>query len=138
MIFSNLKIQFIKYFITGLSGTILDIGTLYIFKDLFHLRAVIAVMINQIIVVFYVFTLNKYWSFKSNGGLTHLQFIRFLSVMGLNYIIAIVWMWFWHDIFNYNYLLVRLTNIILSVSWNFLIYKYWVYQQERSIISLDV
>ncbi len=123
----NFKTQFIRYFITGLSGTVLDIGSLYIFKSLLGWRAVIAVMINQLLVIAYVFTLNKYWSFKANGGITHKQFIRFVLVMGMNYIIAVSWIWFWHELFGYNYLIARLVNIILAVSWNFLLYRYWVY-----------
>ncbi len=35
-----------------------------------------------------------------------------------------------------DYKLVRISNIIIAVAWNFLIYKYWVYKQDEMPVVL--
>ena len=122
--------QFVKYFITGLGAVVLDILSLYLLKEYLGLRPVWAVVINQVFILNYVFFVNKHWSFKSRG-LTRLEIARFLMVAGLNYVVAIVWMYLFNEFLNFNYLLVRIFNVALSVAWNFLLYKYWVYRPKN-------
>lgn len=122
--------QFIRYFMIGCSGVILDMGTLYIFKEFFHLSPVLAVILNQLLITGYIFTLNKYWAFKA-VGLSPKQLIRFLIIMSANYFFAVSWMWFWNHQLHFNYLLVRLVNIALCVTWNFLLYKLWVFKRDQ-------
>ncbi|MFH1292050.1 MAG: GtrA family protein [bacterium] len=126
--FWNARDQFIRYFITGASGVVLDIGTLYLFKEYFGLEPVMAVVVNQFLIIIYIFSLNKFWAFKAQG-MARQQFIRFSMIVLFNYLFAIMWMWVWSDLFVLHYLSVRLANIVLSVSWNFLLYKHWVYKK---------
>ena len=118
--------EFIKYFIIGCSAVVLDIGTLFIFKNFLGLSAVMSVVVNQLIICNYVFFLNKYWVF-SNRNQVAKQIIKYYLLALFNYLIAIIWMWFFHDILGQNYLLVRISNIALSVVWNFLLYKFVIY-----------
>ena len=122
----SIRKQLTHYFITGISAFILDISTLLLFTEIFHWRPYIAVVANQIITTIYVFSLNKYWTFKSRSQ-TGRQIFRFSVVYLYNYIFAIVWMWVGSEKLGHNYLGVRIANIILSVLWNFLLYKYFVY-----------
>ncbi len=124
----SIRKQFINYFITGFSGTFIDLGTFYLFNSVWHWRPVCAVVLNQLIILSYVFLLNKYWTFKARG-MAHRQVARFFILFVFNYSFAIIWMWFWGEWLNYNANWVRLCNIILAVSWNFFIYKYWVYKE---------
>ncbi|MDO9510012.1 MAG: GtrA family protein [Candidatus Magasanikbacteria bacterium] len=128
--------QFIKYFVIGVSGTVLDILSLWILKEFFGLLPVVAVIVNQIFMLLYIFFLNKKISFKV-GGIAHQQMIRFLIVAGGNYLFAILWMWLFNYNFGYNYLLVRIVNIILAVSWNFLLYREWVYKVTSDKIKVE-
>ncbi|MCX6779828.1 MAG: GtrA family protein, partial [Candidatus Magasanikbacteria bacterium] len=82
----------------------------------------------------YIFNLNKRWAFKS-GGQTHKEVQRYFILYIFNYIFAIVWMWVWHNHFGFEPKLVRLTNIILAVSWNFLLYKYFVYSDKSAPVN---
>lgn len=134
--FWSMRHQFSRYFVVGLSALILDIGTLYLLKEFLDLRPVMAVVINGIFMLNYVFFLNKHWTFKS-GGVTHKQMIRFFILAGGNYGISIGWMFIFNEKVGINYLLVRISNIALAVAWNFLLYKYWVYKREEPPIALD-
>lgn len=127
--------QFIRYFIIGISGTVLDILTLWILKEFFDLLPVIAVVINQIFILLYIFLLNKKFSFQARGD-TRKQMIRFFVLAGANYLFAISWMWLWSQYFGYNYLLVRICNIVLAVAWNFWLYKEWVYKVRNDQVPM--
>ena len=128
LLVNSSKQQFFRYFITGVSGFVLDIITLYIFRELLGFDPVYSVALNQIIMIAYLFTLNKVYSFRVNGH-TKTQLMKFVTVMGFNYVVAVVWMWFWNERLALEYVYtIRVVNIVLSVSWNFLLYKFWVYK----------
>lgn len=125
--------QFARYFIVGFSGVFLDVGTLFLMKEYLHLRPVAAVVINGFFLLNYIFFLNKHWTFKSAGA-TRAQALRFLVLAGFNYFVSIGWMFIFNEKLGINYLLARVLNIALSVAWNFLLYKYWVYKREESAV----
>lgn len=124
----SLHFQFIKYFATGLSAFALDMLTLFALKDGLGLTPTWAIVINQILLFNFVFFVNKLWSFKVEG-MTHKQMVRYLMVSGFNYLFSVAWMWSFTEHFGFNYLVVRTANIILAVSWNFLLYKFFVYKK---------
>ncbi|MFH1790081.1 MAG: GtrA family protein [bacterium] len=119
--------EFVKYSVVGSTGVLLDLSTLFALNEYLRVNAVYAVAVNQIVVIGYVFFLNKYWTFKSDG-MTVQQLGRFLILMLCNYLLAITWMWFFTESLSMHFLLARIFNIALGVSWNFLLYKYWVYK----------
>lgn len=126
--FLSSRKQLVRYFITGVSGVFFDLLTLYILKEFFKLGPVWAVAINQLIMYTYVFLMNKYWTFGVRG-MTHRQMIKFYSLAIVNYLFSITWMWILNNRLGVNYLVARTGNIGLSTSWNFLLYKLWVYRQ---------
>lgn len=140
----SLRVQFAKYFVIGFSAFVLDISTLFLFKEYLHLTAVEAVVLNQVLILNYVFFLNKYWTFKVQG-VTRAQIVRFYCVAGVNYGISVVWMWFFTEYHHfaiieparYNYLLFRAVNIALAVAWNFLLYKFWVYKAVPLPVGIE-
>lgn len=129
------RIQFSRYFAVGISGVVVDLTTLWFLIDILGFGAVFSLMINQVVVFLYAFNLNKHWAFKSTGS-TKKEAKRYLLVYLFNYLFAIVWMYVWHDIYGFEPKLVRLLNIALSVSWNFLLYKYFVYSDKISGIKV--
>ena len=120
--------QILRYFATGVSAVILDIFTLFVFKEYFHLSPVLAVVVNQILMLNYVFFINKYWSFEEKSGASHKQMLRFFILATFNYGFSVFCMWGLNQRLGFNYLLVRLFSIALMTSWNFLFYKFWVYR----------
>lgn len=129
--------QFIKYFLVGISGLALDIGLLWVLKEKWHVRATTALVFSQIVVLSYNFTLNKYWAFGSKG-LSHRQLVRYLITVGGNYIFSIVCMWIFNERLGFNYVLVRLVSIASMVSWNFLLYRFWIFPHLIPATVVDV
>lgn len=119
--------QFLRYAVVGTSGTALDLGSLYILRNLLGWSPTLSVVVNQVFIIAYNFSLNKYWSFKSQA-IPHRQFVRYLVLTAMNYIIAVSVMHFFAEIHGYDALLVRVVNIVASVAWNFVLFKKWVYK----------
>lgn len=122
------KAAFIRYFFTGITGLVIDVGLLYVAKEYFGIRPVLALFGTQAIMIVYIFFMNRHWSFRSTEVSTHRQFSRFLVVLAGNYVVSIVFMYLGHDVLGIHYQIVRIGTVALSVSWNFLLYNYWVYR----------
>lgn len=129
--FWSLRREFAKYFIVGFSGLFFDMGSLILFKEKFGMAPVVAVILNQIILLNYNFLLNKYWSFR-NKAMPHKQLVRYLTLAGFNYLFAVGAMYVFNHIWEFDYRLVRILTIAVMVSWNFFLYKYWIYKVENT------
>lgn len=121
--------EFLRYFVVGFTSVLLDISTLYCFKEFLGLSALLSVIINQLLIYNYVFLLNKFWVFSNKSAILE-QVFRYGLVALFNYLVSIAWMWFFYNNQGFNYLLVRLSNIILAVAWNFLLYRFFVYKNK--------
>jgi putative flippase GtrA len=121
--------QLIKYFIVGLISVVLDIYSLVLIKEALAINPVAAVALNQLLIIFFNFALNKYWSF-GNRNLPYRQFVRYLILTAFDYGFGILTMYLFHQLLGLNYLIVRLATIAVMVSWNFLLYKFWIYRHE--------
>jgi putative flippase GtrA len=126
--------EFAKYFIVGISGVVIDMGLLVLFKEVFAIPPVWAVVIIQLLMIVYIFLLNKYWSFR-NKEVDHRQLVRFLILAGFNYLFSVLVMYIFNDLLGFEYKLVRLATIAVMVSWNFFLYKHWVYANNSHILS---
>jgi putative flippase GtrA len=124
----SVRKEFVKYFLVGITAVVFDMGTLIAFKELLGIPAIVAVVLNQIAVLGYVFTVNKRWSFR-NTDMPHRQMVRFALLASFNYCFSVAVMYlFNHRFFTFDYRAVRIGTIMVMVPWNFLLYKYWVYR----------
>ena len=121
--------QFAKYVFVGLTGVVLDMGSLIFLKETAGLTPILAVVINQVFLLSYNFTLNKYWSFRS-GAMPSTQLARYLVVAGANYGCSVLAMYVFYHVYGFDYRMVRLLTIAALVGCNFLLYKHWVYSGE--------
>jgi putative flippase GtrA len=134
--FWSMRRQFARYFIVGFSALFLDVGSLYVLSDLWHVIPYVAIAINGVFMINYVFFLNKYWTFKSTG-VTHKQIVRFFILSAVNYVISVSWMYLFNEKLGINHLIARVSNIALAVAWNFVLYKYWVYKSGTQPATIE-
>lgn len=125
----SVRREFVKYFFVGISGFILDLGSLMLLKQVFGFSAVAAVVVNQPVVLLYNFSLNKWWSFR-NRALPYKQIVKYLSIAILNYFFSVTAMYVLHDVLYLDYRLARVVTVAAMVPVNFLLYKYWVYRPD--------
>lgn len=127
----SMRHEFVKYFVVGVSGVIIDLGTLIFFKQAFGFSGIVSVACNQALVLIYNFLLNKYWSFR-NRALPGRQIVRYATLAALNYIFSIGVMYVGNGLLGIDYRLVRIATIIIMVPVNFFAYKFWVYRKDVS------
>lgn len=120
------RYQILKYLITGGSGFVLDMSTLWLLKEKFGLRPTEAVVVNQIFMVVYLFLFYKFWAFRARG-ITHKQLVKFICVLAWDYVFAVLMMAWGSEFLLINYLLVRVLTIGITTLWNYPLYKYWVF-----------
>lgn len=125
--FWSLRREFSKYFAIGFSGVVLDMVSLILFKEIFGWWPTFAVMVNQVVLLGFIFSANKYWTFRDKT-MPHKQVVRFLLLAGFNYLFSVLTMYVFNHRLGFDYRWVRILTIALMVTWNFLLYKYWVYQ----------
>lgn len=118
-----------RYLIVGGTAFLLDMGSLYLFKEFFGVHPALAVALNQLFVLSYIFILNKLWAFNSNQK-TGSALTRFIILQIFNYCFGILWMLLFYEYVGINYLVARVANIVLFTSWNFLLYKKWVFKKN--------
>lgn len=61
-------IRFLKFYSTGVTGLLISTGVLYLFVTLLKYNEVIIKLITIPLVVVLQFTINKFYTFKSNKG----------------------------------------------------------------------
>ncbi|OGH68074.1 MAG: hypothetical protein A3C15_00830 [Candidatus Magasanikbacteria bacterium RIFCSPHIGHO2_02_FULL_50_9b] len=125
----NERVRLTRYFITGCSAVIVDAGLYILFTRALSLEEVASNVLSTTCGALYVFLLNKFWSFGSRGG-TVRQSRRFLILFMFNYIFSQATFYLLVEKIGFHDLLTKLGIIALMVSWNFLLYKYWVYAVE--------
>lgn len=123
--------QIFRYLLVGGSGFVLDVGILYVLKQIFGAPATLGVICSQVVVIGYNFLLNKYWSFQSTqNGKT--QFAKYIVLVAVNYTTGVGAMYLFHDVWGFYYLGVRVVTVVCFVPLNFLAYKYWIYTHKKT------
>jgi dolichol-phosphate mannosyltransferase len=119
-----------KFGFVGLSGVLVNIGSLYLFTEYVGLYYVISSIVAIEISILSNFLLNDCWTFKlKEKSDTYIQnrlqrFFSFqcISVVGL--IINIGILYFLTDFFGIYYLVSNLIGIIIVFFWNYLINRH--------------
>ena len=123
----SIRREAVKYIIVGFSSLFIDYGLFLILHSAFAVHYLIATAISQIAALYFNFTANKHWSFRSNGN-TRTELIRYSVLQTWNYIFQIVTL---YALVTYTPLRAEIAKIIIIpiiVSWNFLAYKFFVYR----------
>ncbi len=128
-LYHSSKKEFFYYALVGCSAFVLDLISLVLLKELLKFTPVEAVILNQALILNYVFFLNKKISFKSSGQ-TLKRAKRFYILSAWNYLFTVVWMYVLTTHWHFYYLFVRVAGILIQVCWNFFLYKFWVYKKE--------
>jgi len=119
--------QFVRYGIIGSSTVLIDIGLLFIFTEFVGLWYMISAVISQTVAIAFNFSMNRAWSFKSNG-LVHRQMIKYCILLGFNYIYSLVALYFFVELLHLHYILAKVFLSMIMVSWNFLMFRYVIYK----------
>ncbi|MGD8400870.1 MAG: GtrA family protein [Bacillota bacterium] len=119
--------QFIKYVITGLVSFATEISLLYLFTDIMHIWYIFSNSMALLVVFVINFSLNRFWAFRSRQPFWR-QFIVSGSLFALNLVVGNLLMFFFTDVVHLYYLISKVCATGMAVTWNFFLYKYYVYK----------
>ncbi len=121
---------FFKYSVVGVSGTLVDLGTLYIFVEYLHIPVLISTAFSFILAVINNFILNKYWTFQNKSANLRKQFIKFLIVSVIGLVLTELFMALFVYVLGIWYLLSKLCTSAIVLIWNFLGNKHWTFKDR--------
>lgn len=119
---------FLKYSIVGTIGTVIDLGSLYIFVEYFKFPLLFAVTLSFILAVLNNFILNKIWTFKNKSKNIRKLFIKFLLVSLVGLALTDGLMLLLTNILGLWYMLSKLLTSGVVLTWNFFANKIWTFK----------
>jgi dolichyl-phosphate beta-glucosyltransferase len=126
---------FIKYALVGITGTALDVGSLYVFVDLLHIPVLAGAALSFIIAVINNFILNKIWTFQNNSRNVRKQFIKFFLVSVVGLVLTEICMAAFVYLLGIWYIVSKLITSVIVLTWNFLANKNWTFTEKIHPLS---
>jgi putative flippase GtrA len=131
-------LQFLKFAVVGLSGTVVDFGILAALKELVHMPTLPANVLSFTTAMANNFTWNYLWTFRDvRGKKVSVVFIQFavISVIGLalNSTIVVLLEKPLNSLFtrpNTGYLAAKFIATIVVLLWNYFANRLWTFRQR--------
>lgn len=127
----NFLLQFIKFSLVGLVGTLIDIGLLNFLHLSLGVFVYLAATISFIAAVLNNFLMNKHWTFKNQAGFhskSRIQFFQFVFVSVIGLLINLGIMYLLIESFGVWYNWAKLAAVIVVLFWNFFANKFWTFR----------
>lgn len=125
----NERFRISKYLVSGFSAFAIDWVIYLICTRGFGLRPIMGQIISVLLAATFAFLANKFWSFSSHEN-TRRQTRRFAALFIFNYVFQQVGFYVALQVMELHDLIAKVGITAIMVSWNFLLYKYWVYAME--------
>jgi dolichyl-phosphate beta-glucosyltransferase len=124
---------FIKYCIVGVSGTIIDILSLYILIEFVNLELIPATITAFTLAVINNFIWNKIWTFQNKSKKYHKQFIKFLLVSYIGLLLTVTFMHFFVNVLKIWYIYAKILTSLIVLIWNFFANKHWTFVDDKIV-----
>ncbi len=125
---------FIKYAVVWLSWTIIDLTSLYFFVDILKIYLYLWITLSFLLAVLNNFLFNKLWTFRDKSIKYKRQFIKFLIVSIIWFILTLFFMYIFVDLIKIYYLYAKIMTSMIVILWNFLWNKYWTFKNNSNIL----
>ncbi len=129
--------MFTKAQISGLFGGIVDYCIMIFCTELLGIHYTISIAIGGVIGAIINFSINKSWAFQTKGSTYQhsslKQFIRFVFVVLNSIALKAGGTYYFTTFCNIKYEFSRIiTDLIVSVCFNYLLQRHWVFKKNRS------
>lgn len=123
------RIRISKYLISGFSAFGIDWLVYVAATRVFGFDEFSSNIVSVLSGATFAFLANKFWSFSSRAN-TGRQTKRFATLFVFNYLFQQAGFYVALNYLGLHDLLAKVILVGMMVSWNFVIYKYWVYAVE--------
>lgn len=125
--------SFTRNTLTSILTTGLDIVTLLIAVELFHVHYVLATLLGTVVGATSNFFINRHWSFQASGGRARWQMVRFLPVQAGSSALQTLGVWFLTEIGMLPYFASKLVvAVVVYLIWNYPMNRYFVFPSRAS------
>lgn len=125
---NKIVLQFVKFGFVGVFNTLSSTCYYWIFLYL-GVNYILATTVAYLLASFIGYLLNNKWVFNNNG-LKNSSFIKYYVVYGVSYFLNIGCMYLWVDILNLSKFIAPLLTLLVTVPFNFIFSKIWVFRRE--------
>jgi len=117
--------QFLRYLVSGGSAAALELGSykLMLLANVWYLAAA---SISAGIGLLSAFTFHKYFVFRKKEN-TRSHVVRYIILQGGNAVAQVSFVYIFVEFFSVEEFIAKILGIGIVVSWNFFIYKLFVY-----------
>ncbi len=129
IVFKNvIELSLVRYLIIGFSSFFLNVIGLKVSIALTGLPAEQANIISMIFVLVFNFLMSNYWTFRAGGGDKLKKLLKYSSLAFFNYLADIGLFGLFVTTYDMNHVIAKVIITAMIVSWNFLLYKLWVFK----------
>lgn len=125
---SETRQQLLRYLITGFTAFGIEYALYVLLFRGLGIHYITASTLVYAVVFWFVFLMNRYWSFQSQGDIRK-QLLQYGLLFLFNLLVAnVLLMYLLTDIFGVSPYFSPILKMGMIVCWNFLIYKYIIYR----------
>jgi putative flippase GtrA len=119
-----------------LNRGMVDYLVMILFTEIFYVHYTQSIAIGGVVGAIVNFTVNRTWTFHSNEVPYQIsgwkQFLRFVLVVLNSILLKASGTYFFTTILKTNYIISRvITDLTVSLLFNYMLQKYWVFQRKR-------
>lgn len=119
--------EFIKFLITGVINTTITLGIIFLMYNFFGIHYVLSNAIGYALGFINSFLMNKFWTFKSKGGLIK-QFFVFLKVFLVCYLFQLAFLYYFSEELLLEKNISQILSMIIYTIANFLFNKFLTFK----------
>lgn len=135
MIKKKTVLEFLKAQLSAFSGGILDYLVMVFCTEVLHIHYTISIAIGGIIGAVLNFSVNRYWTFNRNNASTSpvgMQLVKFIFVVAGSIALKSSGTYLFTTWLKLDYKITRIiVDIIVSLSFNYVLQKYWVFRKPK-------
>lgn len=128
--FSVFKYSFFRYLLIGTSTFVIDFGIFNFMSLYLDTKPIVANLTSTFLSLFFNFTMSNFWTFRLGNAQQMKKLSKYAVLAIFNYIFGNLAMYGFIEYTDLNHNLAKAIVTITVISWNFLLYKKWVFKEE--------
>ena len=121
--------QYLKYFVVGSLGTLINLIVLYFSVELVGLPYLFGGALGFTLGVTFNYFLNKEWTFYDKGSVTFKQYRRYLYVSLIGLIGGTSLLYLFVEFLGLWYLFSQIISIIIMGIVSFILHRFWTFKR---------
>ncbi len=125
----KLEKSFLRYVLVGGAAFLIEYLSYLVLLKVLRVDYIVAGIVVYSIIFWFVFYLNRSWSFQSDGAVLP-QLVKYLLLFAFNNLVGNIWlMRFLTETIGLNPVISPIIKMACIVLWNYFIYKYIIYRK---------